>query len=142
MKIFYKPFARSDGTIKAGRRKLSCKGREYIVTEGDILLFHPGDNHSCSQEDGEDLDDRGLNISKEVMRTLTIELRGKREMPAFSKSVIKELEAALGNGFSDQSHFTNYFTSFTGIPPGSYREIYRIKEDTKENGTNLKERTE
>lgn len=63
-------------------------------------------------------------------------------MPAFSKSVIKELEAALRNGFSDQSHFTNYFTSFTGIPPGSYREIYRIKEDTKENGTNLKERTE
>ena len=131
MKIFYKPFARSDGTIKAGRRKLSCKGREYIVTEGDILLFHPGDNHSCSQEDGEDLDDRGLNISKEVMRTLTIELRGKREMPAFSKSVIKELEAALGNGFSDQSHFTKYFTSFTVIPPGSYREIYRIIEDTK-----------
>ncbi len=128
--------------MKKGRRKLSCKGREYIVTEGDILLFHPGDNHSCSQEDGEDLDDRGLNISKEVMRTLTIELRGKRAMPAFSKSVIKELEAALGNGFSDQSHFTNYFTSFTGIPPGSYREIYRIKEDTKENGTNLKERTE
>ena len=128
--------------MKKADGSFPVKAENIIVTGGDILPFHPGDNHSCSQEDGEDLDDRGLNISKEVMRTLTIELRGKREMPAFSNSVIKELEAALGNGFSDQSHFTNYFTSFTGIPPGSYREIYRIKEDTKENGTNLKERTE
>ena len=128
--------------MKKADGSFPVKAENIIVTGGDILPFHPGDNHSCSQEDGEDLDYRGLNISKEVMRTLTIELRGKREMPAFSKNVIKELEAALGNGFSDQSHFTNYFTSFTGIPPGSYREIYRIKEDTKENGTNLKERTE
>ncbi|OUN90651.1 AraC family transcriptional regulator [Blautia sp. An46] len=128
--------------MKKADGSFPVKAENIIVTGGDILPFHPGDNHSCSQEDGEDLDYRGLNISKEVMTTLTIELTGKRELPVFSKNVIKELEAALGNGFSDQSHFTNYFTSFTGIPPGSYREIYRIKEDTKENGTNLKERTE
>lgn len=128
--------------MKKADGSFPVKAENIIVTGGDILPFHPGDNHSCSQEDGEDLDYRGLNISKEVMTTLTIELTGKRELPAFSKNVIKELGAALGNGFSDQGHFTNYFTSFTGIPPGSYREIYRIKEDTKENGTNLKERTE
>lgn len=32
-------------------------------------------------------------------------------------------EAALQAGFADQSHFTNYFTRFIGLPPGAYREI-------------------
>lgn len=31
-------------------------------------------------------------------------------------------EAALLAGFSDQSHFTRYFTQFIGIPPGAWRE--------------------
>lgn len=34
-------------------------------------------------------------------------------------------EAALRVGFSDQSHFTNYFTRFTGLPPGAYRDMFR-----------------
>lgn len=35
------------------------------------------------------------------------------------------LEAALGTGFSDQSHFTNCFTRFLGLPPGAYRRGLR-----------------
>lgn len=35
------------------------------------------------------------------------------------------LDAALQTGFSDQSHFTNYFTSFIGVAPGLYRDILR-----------------
>ena len=35
------------------------------------------------------------------------------------------LDAALRTGFSDQSHFTNYFTSFIGVTPGAYRDILR-----------------
>lgn len=34
------------------------------------------------------------------------------------------LEAAIQTGFSDQSHFTNYFTSFIGVSPGMYRDIH------------------
>ena len=34
------------------------------------------------------------------------------------------LDAAIRTGFSDQSHFTNYFTSFIGLTPGAYREIF------------------
>ena len=34
-------------------------------------------------------------------------------------------DAALRSGFSDQSHFTNYFTSFTGLSPGAYRDMFR-----------------
>ena len=37
-------------------------------------------------------------------------------------------EAAAQTGFSDQSHFTNYFTRFIGISPGAYQMIFR-KED-------------
>lgn len=34
------------------------------------------------------------------------------------------MEAALQTGFSDQSHFTNYFTRFIGLTPGAYRDIF------------------
>ncbi len=37
-------------------------------------------------------------------------------------------EAALRTGFSDQSHFTNYFSRFIGLSPGAYREIFTDKE--------------
>ena len=34
-------------------------------------------------------------------------------------------EAALQTGFSDQSHFTNYFNRFIGLAPGMYRDIFK-----------------
>lgn len=34
------------------------------------------------------------------------------------------IEAALLTGFSDQSHFTNYFSRYIGLTPGAYREIF------------------
>ncbi len=33
-------------------------------------------------------------------------------------------EAAMRTGFSDQSHFTNYFNQFIGLSPGVYRKIF------------------
>ena len=41
---------------------------------------------------------------------------------------VSVLDAAIETGFSDQSHFTNYFTSFIGLAPGVYREIFFEKE--------------
>lgn len=41
---------------------------------------------------------------------------------------VSPLEAAIRTGFSDQSHFTNYFTSFIGLAPGIYREIFFEKD--------------
>jgi transcriptional regulator GlxA family with amidase domain len=40
------------------------------------------------------------------------------------------VEAAVRTGFSDQSHFTNYFNSFIGLAPGAYREIFLDKKDS------------
>lgn len=40
------------------------------------------------------------------------------------------VEVAMQTGFSDQSHFTNYFTSFIGVAPGVYRDIFLDKGNT------------
>lgn len=37
---------------------------------------------------------------------------------------VPPVEAALQTGFSDQSHFTNYFNRFIGLTPGAYQEIF------------------
>lgn len=242
------------GFVESGERCLSCKNNEYAIQKGNVLLFNPGDNHACVQNDGGTLDYRGFNISKEVMLDLTEEVTGKRELPGFYENVIfdeevicylhplhemvmkglcdfgKEenllllismliqrygqpfencipecrgeiekacrfmeqhfaeriyldqicryaglskstllraftkskgvtpysylenirigeakklleqgfppIEAALRTGFSDQSHFTNYFNRFIGLSPGVYREIFLAKSsgEDKSNG--------
>lgn len=80
------------GFIEAGTRCLSCKNKEYTVTSGDILLFHPNDNHGCMQCDGGTLDYRGLNISKEVMLSLAEEITGERKLPGFVGNVVQNAE--------------------------------------------------
>lgn len=41
---------------------------------------------------------------------------------------VAPIETAMRTGFSDQSHFANYFNRFIGLPPGAYREIF-LKEE-------------
>jgi transcriptional regulator GlxA family with amidase domain len=40
------------------------------------------------------------------------------------ESGVSSAETAVRTGFSDQSHFTNFFNMFIGLPPGAYREIF------------------
>lgn len=53
---------------------------------------------------------------------------------------VSPIEAAMRTGFSDQSHFTNYFSRFIGLSPGAYREIFvparngRMSTDQKTDG--------
>lgn len=237
------------GFVESGQRILSCRGQEYAITKGDILLFNPGDNHGCVQSDGGVFDYRGFNISKNVMLDLAEEASGKRALPTFTRNVIPDqeaacclrplhelvmkgsrelckeenllllislliqkygqptpgflpecreeiekacdfmeqhfadricldqicrhaglskstllraftkakgvtpysylenirvgkakkllekdvppIEAAMQTGFSDQSHFTNYFHRFIGLSPGLYRDIFLTKESAK-----------
>lgn len=42
---------------------------------------------------------------------------------------VPPIEAAMQTGFSDQSHFTNYFR-FIGLAPGLYRDIFLEKGET------------
>ncbi len=41
---------------------------------------------------------------------------------------VPPVEAAIRTGFSDQSHFTNYFNQFIGLAPGTYRDIFSDKD--------------
>jgi len=82
------------GFVEKGKRVLSCREREYVIEEGSIVLFNPGDSHACVQSDGGTFDYRGINISKEVMLDLTEEVTGKRELPGFSENVVYDEEAA------------------------------------------------
>ena len=41
---------------------------------------------------------------------------------------VPPVEAALRTGFSDQSHFTNYWSRLIGLPPGAYGEIFKHTE--------------
>lgn len=45
---------------------------------------------------------------------------------------VPPIEAAMQTGFSDQSHFTNYFNRFIGLSPGFYRDIFLEKEGMRE----------
>lgn len=234
------------GFVENGERCLSCKNQDYTIHRGDIVLFNPGDNHTCAQTDNGTLDYRGFNITREIMLDFAEEVTGRRSLPGFSQTVIcdeeitchlrslhervmsgssefdKEenfllllslliqrygqpfeecipecreeieracvfikqhyteriyldqicrcanlskstllraftkskgvtpyryletirigaakklleqgiapVEAAIQTGFSDQSHFTNYFNSFIGLSPGVYREMFLRKE--------------
>lgn len=49
---------------------------------------------------------------------------------------VPPIEAAMQTGFSDQSHFTNYFNRFIGLAPGLYRDIFLEKESAKEEMSN------
>lgn len=46
---------------------------------------------------------------------------------------VAPVDVAIQTGFSDQSHFTNYFSSFIGLAPGVYRDIFSTKKDGGKN---------
>lgn len=76
------------GFVEGGKRHLWCKGKEYDVSEGDLLLFNPRDNHYCGPINGEILDYRAVNINPEVMERTVGEITGKPYMPYFTETVV------------------------------------------------------
>lgn len=49
---------------------------------------------------------------------------------------VPPMEAAMQTGFSDQSHFTNYFSRFIGLTPGFYRDIFSERDSREGDGSN------
>lgn len=82
------------GLVEAGNRRLSCRGREYAIKPGDMLLFNPGDTHSCTASDGGALDYRSLNLPAEAVHALA----GEGALAGFSRNVVSDraLEASFG----------------------------------------------
>lgn len=76
------------GFVEGGRRHLWCKGREYDVSAGDLILFNPRDNHYCAPIDGEPLDYRAVNIDPQIMEKAAGEITGQPFVPRFTQNVV------------------------------------------------------
>lgn len=82
------------GYMMSGQRYLSCKNKEYNLKEGDMVLFNPGDNHTCAQLGTEPLHYWGMNISKTIMQGLVKEISNIEKPPYFASTVIIDKEVA------------------------------------------------
>lgn len=80
------------GFIEGGKRHLWCKGEEYDLSEGDLILFNPRDNHSCAPITNEVLDFRTINISIDVMSTAVKEITGIESSVHFSHNVVHQCD--------------------------------------------------
>ncbi|MCK9170533.1 MAG: AraC family transcriptional regulator [Treponema sp.] len=76
------------GFIEKGKRHLCCRGEDFIITPGDLLLFNLRDNHSCEQIDGRTLDYRCLNICQEIMQQAVCDITGTAALPCFCRPVV------------------------------------------------------
>ena len=76
------------GFVEGGKRHLWCKGLEYDLTAGDLILFNPRDNHFCAPINGEILDYRAVNINMDVMQSAVREITGKDFVPHFTRNVV------------------------------------------------------
>lgn len=85
------------GFVERGKRNLYCKNKQFIVENGDLILFNPGDIHTCEQIDDEALDYRCINIQEDVMKKITLEITGKEYLPNFKEVILfhNELVASL-----------------------------------------------
>ena len=80
------------GFIEKGDRHLSCRGNEYDMEPGDMLLLNPRDNHTCQSRDGKPLDYRCLNIDAKIMKKAVKEVTGRDYLPSFIKPVAFQSE--------------------------------------------------
>ncbi|MBU3874918.1 AraC family transcriptional regulator [Faecalicatena sp. AGMB00832] len=76
------------GFVEGGKRHLWCRGKEYDLAAGDLILFNPRDNHYCAPINGEILDYRAVNIEIEVMQKAVKEITGKDFVPHFTQNVV------------------------------------------------------
>lgn len=66
---------------------------------------------------------RAFTKSKGVTPYRYLEAIRINEGKALLEKGVPPAEAAVRTGFSDQSHFTNYFDRFIGLAPGVYRDM-------------------
>lgn len=82
------------GLMEAGRRRLSCSGREWRLGPGSLVFFHPGEGHACTQEEGGSMDYRCFHITRERMRELAREVTGEEVLSVFSPTTAEDEDAS------------------------------------------------
>ena len=86
------------GFVEGGKRHLWCKGMEYDLNAGDLILFNPRDNHFCAPINGEILDYRAVNINMDVMQRAVKEITGKDFIPHFTENVVYQSDITQSIG--------------------------------------------
>lgn len=86
------------GFVEGGKRHLWCKGAEYDLTVGDLILFNPRDNHFCAPMNGELLDYRAINIRSDIMLKMVFEITGTEYIPYFTKNVVRQTDITKSVG--------------------------------------------
>ncbi len=86
------------GFVEGGKRHLWCRGKEYDLSAGDLILFNPRDNHFCAPVNGEILDYRAINIDPDVMSRAAGEITGKAYTPHFTQNVVYQSDIARSVG--------------------------------------------
>lgn len=77
------------GVMERGSRRLFCRGLDYDLQPGSLVLLAPGDSHSCIQTGGA-MDYRSFHLCGESLRAVT----GSCELPGFSVPAAEDREAA------------------------------------------------
>lgn len=81
------------GLMKEGQRFLKCKGKEYHLKKGDLIIFNPNDNHECAHLGDSPLTYYGINIPTNVLQELVVEITGSKNYPVFFLNVIQDQDA-------------------------------------------------
>jgi AraC-like DNA-binding protein len=83
------------GYIENSPRRMLCNNIEYSIQPGDLLIFNPGDVHSCEEVDGQPLDYRSINIKPDRMMSIMNEITGRAFLPSFTQNVLSGCEFAV-----------------------------------------------
>jgi len=75
------------GFIERGNRNLKVRKTCHYIVPGNLLLFNPGENHSCESRDDQPLDYRCINIQPDVMARAAQEIFGIACQPMFEQPV-------------------------------------------------------
>ncbi|WP_265821268.1 AraC family transcriptional regulator [Geovibrio ferrireducens] len=98
------------GFISEGKRRMLCNNCSYIISEGDLILLNPKDNHACEQINDEPLNYKCINILPEVMQKCVSEITGSERLPVFDEPMVcrsaltpklAELHMMIMNGEND-----------------------------------------
>ena len=80
------------GFLERGLQHTICRGTDCLSEAGDLLLFAPGDVHSCRPVDGRSLDYGGLNVPEETMAGYVREITGEASLPRFREPLMRRSE--------------------------------------------------
>lgn len=82
------------GLVKAGKRELVCNGQRHDITPGSVVVFNPGDVHSCQQCGCDSFSYLSLNVPQAVMGKV-LHVGRKAGALRFSCNVIADGQAGV-----------------------------------------------